>query len=687
MNHARFLKVIVLILFGFATLIRPNVARTYQATDRVIYDDALATGWDNWSWDSTIDFAATDATHSGSAALAITINAAWAGLYLHSQTGLQYQTLRFWIRGNGQTLVVFLANQSGAFVEGARITPPLNTWTQVDVPLTALNGAALWGFSLADGTGNPQPRFLVDDIQLMGGQAPVALALTINANANQHPISPYIYGLNFADPILAADIRLPVNRWGGNATTRYNWQNDTSNRGSDWYFENIPEENANPAALPNGSSADRFIARNVALGTDTLLTIPMIGWTPNSRAGITCGFSVSEYGPQQSTDPYRPDCGNGVHPNGTLMTGNDPTDTSTAIGPTFVQAWMQHLMGQFGTAARDGVRFYNLDNEPALWNSTHRDVHPQPLSYDQLRDLTYQYAAAIKATDPNALTVGPAEWGWSGYFYSALDMASGPQWWLNPPDRNAHGGLPISAWYLQQMQLYEQQHGIRILDYFDLHYYPQSNGVALSPAGDANTQALRLRSTRSLWDPTYVDESWINEPVMLIPRMQAWIDQYYPGTQIAISEYNFGGLESINGALTQADVLGIFGREGVDLATMWDPPTADQPAAYAFRIYCNYDGSGNVFGDTSVQATSTDQERLSIYAALRSDGVLTVVIINKTNGALSSPLTINGFAGTTAEVYRYSAANLGQIVRENNMVLSNAAIEFPASSITLLVIR
>lgn len=687
MNHARFLKVIFLILFSFATLIRPNVARTYQATDRVIYDDALATGWDNWSWDSTIDFAATDATHSGSAALAITINAAWAGLYLHSQTGLQFETLRFWIRGNGQAVVVFLANQSGAFVEASQITPPLNTWTQVDVPLTALNGAALWGFSLTDGTGSPQARFLVDDIQLMGGQAPVALALTINATANQHPISPYIYGLNYADPVLAADIRLPVNRWGGNATTRYNWQNDTSNRGSDWYFENIPEENANPAALPNGSSADRFIARNVANGTDTLLTIPMIGWTPNSRAGITCGFSVSEYGPQQSTDPYRPDCGNGVHPNGTLMTGNDPTDTSTAIGPTFVQAWIQHLMGLFGTAAQGGVRFYNLDNEPALWNSTHRDVHPQPLSYDQLRDLTYQYAAAIKATDPNALTVGPAEWGWSGYFYSALDMAAGGAWWNNPLDRNAHGGMPISAWYLQQMQLYEQQHGVRILDYFDLHYYPQSNGVALSPAGDANTQALRLRSTRSLWDPTYVDESWINEPVMLIPRMQAWIDQYYPGTQIAISEYNFGGLESINGALTQADVLGIFGREGVDLATMWDPPTADQPAAYAFRIYCNYDGSGSVFGDTSVQATSTDQERLSIYAALRSDGALTVVIINKTNGALSSPLTINGFAGTTAEVYRYSAANLNQIMRENNMTLSAAPIEFAGNSITLLVIR
>ena len=50
-------------------------------------------------------------------------------------------------------------------------------------------------------------------------------------------------------------------------------------------------------------------------------------------------------------------------------------------------------------------------------------------------------------------------------------------------------------WYLQQMQAYEQQNGVRVLDYLDLHYYPQANGVSLSTAGNATTQALRLRST------------------------------------------------------------------------------------------------------------------------------------------------------------------------------------------------
>jgi hypothetical protein len=347
-------------------------------------------------------------------------------------------------------------------------------------------------------------------------------------------------------------------------------------------------------------------------------------------------------------------------------------------------------MGQFGAAGRGGVRFYNLDNEPALWNYTHREVHPQPLSYDELRDRTYQYAAAIKAVDPNALTLGPVEWGWTGYFYSALDQAPGGAWWNNPQDRNAHGGLPLVVWYLDQMKLYEQQNGLRILDYLDLHYYPQAQGVALSSAGGASTQALRLRTTRSLWDATYKDESWINETVMLIPRMRDWVNQHYPGTKLAITEYNFGALDHINGALTQADVLGIFGREGLDLATIWDPPGPSEAGAYAFRMYRNYNGQGGQFGETSVQATSTDQSQLAVYAATRSDGALTVMVINKSGAALNSPLTISNFsADGTAEVYRYSAINLGQITRDSDAVLAGGAItaSFPPNSITLLVIR
>ena len=518
--------------------------------------------------------------------------------------------------------------------------------------------------------------------------------LWIDASQVQGDISPHIYGINFADETLADDLQLPVNRWGGNATTRFNWQNDTSNRASDWFFENIPNTNAAPGDLPDGSAADLFVEQNLRTGTASLLTIPMIGWTPASRA-VTCGFSVAKYGPQMATDPWQPDCGNGVLPDGlTVITGNDPLDTSISITETFVQNWVSHLTGKYGFSTGSGVTFYNLDNEPMLWNETHRDVHPGPAGYDEIRDLTLQYGAAIKAVDPGARLLGPTVWGWTAYFYSALDWDAGGSWWSNPVDRNAHGGEPFLPWYLQQLAAYETAEGMRLLDYLDAHYYPQAPGVALSSAGDPVTQALRLRSTRSLWDPTYVDESWIggsgDPPVQLIPRLQGWIEDHYPGTKLAITEYNWGALDHINGALAQADVLGIFGREGVDLATLWAPPAYDEPGAFAFRVYRNYDGQGNKFGELSLSANSADQDQLAIYAAERiQDRALTVVVINKTSAALTSAVNLSGFMPAPgAEVYRYSAGNLGDIELLAPQAVGPGGFTavFPAESITLFII-
>ena len=351
-----------------------------------------------------------------------------------------------------------------------------------------------------------------------------------------------------------------MRRWGGNATSRYHWKLDAYSAGADWYFENLTDANPNPATLPDGSAADRFVEQDRRTATRTLLSAPMLGWVAKRRLTshpFDCGFKVSKYGAQQSTDPWDADCGNGVTPGGARIVGNDPTDTSVASDPAFVAEWVQHLVGKYGTAAGGGVAYYALDNEPALWNSTHRDVHPQPAGFAEIRDRGVAYAAAIKAVDPSARTLGPVEWGWCAYFYSAADPGG-----CSPgSDYQAHGNVPFVAWYLAQMRAYEQQHGVRLLDYLDLHYYPAAPGVALAPAGSATTQALRLRSTRSLWDPAYIDESWISDlnpggtAVALIPRMKAWVAANYPGTRLAITEYNWGAPESVNGALAQADVV------------------------------------------------------------------------------------------------------------------------------------
>jgi len=276
-------------------------------------------------------------------------------------------------------------------------------------------------------------------------------------------------------------------------------------------------------------------------------------------------------------------------------------------------------------------------------------------------------------------------WGWCAYFYSAADGCGN-----KGSDYTGHGNLFFLDWYLQQMKAYEQQHGVRILDYLDLHIYPQGDGVYSTDAGNAATQALRLRSTRALWDPTYQDESWIPDKVMLIPRMKAWVNNNYPGTKLAISEYNWGAFTSINGALAEADVLGIFGREGLDMAALWVAPNPTDPVAYVFRLYRNYDSQGSAFGDTSLQAASADQDKLAIYAAQRSnDMALTLIVINKTDTNLTSGVSLANFKpADSASVYLYNAANLNAIVKQADQAISGNDFEatFPASSITLFVI-
>ncbi len=672
---------------------------TGSSQDLIVYDESLASGWQNWSWGTNVNLSSTSASHSGSNSISAEHTGAWGALYLRSQSTLavtDYDELTFWIHGGAtgsQDIQVFLVDGSGTASPSNYVVPALTagTWRQESVSTSTFGSfTGLHGILFQDRSGSAQSVYYVDDIVLTDAPSspPESFTLSVDITQDNLAIDPNVYGMNFADEALAVELDLPVNRWRGNSTTRYHWEISASHKGSDWYFVTNGDTVADVSALPDGSASDVFVQANFDRGTDSIVTLPLIEWTPIDRTK-RWSFSVAKYGAQDEVEPFEADAGNGVS-GGVNIVGNDPTDTCKAIDVTFVTDWLTHLHGNFGTAGTGGVRFYAMDNEPMLWKSTHRDVHPVGTSYDEIRDRTYTYAAAVKATDPNALILGPISWGWISYFYSGLDTDDGGSWWNTRSDRMAHGDTPFIEWYLQQMADYETTNGTRILDYLTVHFYPQ-NGEGLTTAGDSTLQATRLRSTRSLWDPTYVDESWINDTVRLIPRMKEWVANNYPGTKLAITEYNWGGHEHINGALAQADILGIFGREGVDLATIWGPPTVSQPAAYSFRMYRNYDGSGSKFGDVSVRTVTSDHTKLSAYAATRSgDDMLTVLVVNKTYGIADTDITIpNVDPAATVEVFEYSTGNLSAIVQQPNETLSSGTLNynFPAQSITMLVLK
>jgi Glycoside hydrolase family 44 len=513
-----------------------------------------------------------------------------------------------------------------------------------------------------------------------------AVVVNVDAAGNRHPINPNVYGVAHATSAQLSDLNTPLDRNGGNNTTRYNWQLNADNRANDWFYESI----ADPSAVA-GERGDTFFSNARAANAQAMLTIPMIGWIAKAGPGRSklASFSIAKYGAQTGNDwQWFPDAGNGVGSNGQFISGNDPNDASVPSDSALQQAWVQHLVSRWGTNATGGLRYYILDNEPSIWHGTHRDVHPTGATMDEVKNRIVDYVSKIKAIDPSALVVGPEEWGWSGYFFSGFDQQYGAaHGWSALPDRTAHAGADYLPWLLDQLRQSGAAAGTRLLDVFTVHYYPQ--GGEFSTDVSTAMQLRRNRSTRSLWDPAYVDETWINDRVQLVPRLKTWTRTYYPGTATGITEYNWGAEDHINGATAQADILGIFGREGLDMAARWATPAASTPTYKAMKMYRNYDGAKSTFGETSVAAAAPDPDTLSAFAAQRAaDGALTVMLINKAlSGATAATINLSNFsAGVAAQLWQLTPANSITRLADVAVGRSSFSLTLPPQSVTLLVI-
>jgi hypothetical protein len=399
-------------------------------------------------------------------------------------------------------------------------------------------------------------------VVLVGPTAGAGPTLKVDAGAQVHAISPDIYGMNFdtgASTIAAAKaISLPVDRWGGDATSLYNYKLDVANAGSDWYFQN----GVSGSGLQDTSALNTQVEGDESVGAKSLVTVPVEGWVASN--GTACSFPASTFPNQVQFDPYNAGCGDGETPNAadpsnpTNITGNDPTIVAMPIDTAWTAGWVNYLVGKFGNAASGGVSIYELDNEPDWWDGVHRDVHPKPFTYDEVTNSGLATALAVKTADPTAEVSGPVMVFWWDLFYSKKDVEAGwtagggpcYQPWSNPLDREAHGGTPMIEYYLQQFAAYEATNHLRLLDYLDLHDYLagtyNGNTVALTTAGDTAEQEVRLDSTRALWDPTYTDPNYAQpnyvtdanytpgctlplQAQQFIPMAQAWVAKDYPG--------------------------------------------------------------------------------------------------------------------------------------------------------------
>ncbi|WP_248928489.1 glycoside hydrolase family 44 protein [Paenibacillus hamazuiensis] len=706
------------VVYGQLTAKQPGIAKitatyegqstaTYAQVTTVspvtVYDDKLSDGYGDWGW-GTQKLNNTAPVHSGTHSVSFAAKG-YEGTWFHNDAKYEtkeYYGAEIWVHGGttgGQKLRFVL--QDGRSVVGSvpieTSIPggiPANAWAKatlkfadMDITSPTFDGIVVqaWGEQ-------NQGTIYFDDVVLLKNDNVVTLpepevkhvSVSIDTTADRRPVSKDIFGVNFEENPSddASQMKFPLKRWGGNQMSRYNWELDVTNRAADWYFLNYTNDTPDPSQLPNGSLSDRFIAQSMADQTKVLLQIPTIGWTPKSR-DVTWGFSISKYGRQSGNEcdwheqNCHADAGNGLMPDGrTYKTGNKPEDTSKPYGPDFMARWIDHLKGRFGNY----VRYYALDNEPALWGHTHRDVHPEMTTYDEIWNYTVQYGSMIKQKDPEAKVFGPVSWGWCEYFYSAKDGCSAGS------DAAAHGNKPFLDWYLSKVREYEQANHTRLVDVLDIHYYPAENGITFTSDESAVTSKRRLQALKSLFDPNYVDpSSWIQEPVRLLPRMQEIIDKNAPGTKLAITEYNFGDGGGISSGLAQAEALALFAREGVELATRWGGLPANTPLEDAFKLYLNYDGSGGAVEGDSVKATSSNFDAVGAYTIVSPAGKKFILLFNKDTVPRTTDVEINSDLSASAKVYRFDARQRLQFVQNVTSSQNSLSINLPARSATLLV--
>jgi len=176
-----------------------------------------------------------------------------------------------------------------------------------------------------------------------------------------------------------------------------------------------------------------------------------------------------------------------------------------------------------------------------------------------------------------------------------------------------------------------------------------------------------VQSPRNLWDPTFTDYTnsspWIYQrlghtAINILGRLQSKINAEFPGMKLAITEYQNGGYNHIAGTIAQADNLGVFGAQGVFAANFWAPTGTYSYTMAGFRAFRDFDGVGANFGDTSLQATSSNVQNVMVYASSDSStpGRYVFVAINRSTSSQVTAIDGLGLSGT-AKLYQITAAS------------------------------
>ena len=591
--------------------------------------------------------------------------------------------------GNQQISLTWTASSGATSYHVKRATASGGPYTQVAAPAS--------GSYINTGLTNGTPYFYVVSALNATGEsansspataAPSAASpdVTITVDPSQtHAISPWIYGLNFYSGVSGAPPHLTLDRAGGNRWTAYNWETNASNAGSDYLYEN--DDFLTSSTTP-AEAVRSFVAGDQSLGLASVMTVQLQGLVSGDESG-----PVSVANPPDLTR-FKQVVDKKSTINPAAFTETPSTSDSNVYMDEFLWTMDQKIPGIFGASATLPT-FVSLDNEPELWNSTHLEVQgSSAISSDNYIAKTITLTKALKDQFPDVMIFGPVHYGFEGIYSWQGELSATPDGTNWFPDK-----------YLPAIKTASDTYGKALVDVYDFHWYSEATdgstrvtNLTGSTLTDAQVQAV-VQSPRSLWDPTYSENSWITndvlgEPIRLLPRLQAKINAEFPGTRVSITEYENGGDNHIAGTIAQADNLGVFGAQGLFAATLW--PLGNCPYILAgFRAFRAFDGGTASFGDTSLKATSSNVQNVAVYASSDSTNPGRFVFVAINRSTTQQVTAINGVPlSGTATVYQMTASSAqGQNpihplqVQQTPISGSSLTITLPALSVSTIDVQ
>jgi len=577
----------------------PAVA--HAQADQSVYTDALVNGWQDWSW-ATVNFSNPQPVQSGTDSISVGAGP-YQALYLHHDPfdSSLYTNLVFWIDGGstGGQLLQVQATLNGTAPTIVTL-PPLaaDTWQQITIPLSSLgvqNQPNLDGFWIQDRSGTTQPTFFVDTISFTAQPAPSVVNVTVNAADVLRVVDARHFGVNTAvwDSILDTS-----------ATTNL-----------------LTEMGAEALRFPGGSLSDDY------------------HWATNTTDSNTWQWATSfDMFAQVATTV-------GAQ---AFVTANYGSGT-----PAEAASWVQE-----SNVTNDyGFKYWEIGNECyGSWETDNNTVPHDPCTYAQRFQ---QYYTQMKAVDPTIKVGAVAVPGEDSYANNTNHPV------VNPRTGQTHNGwTPVMLATMRSLGVTP--------DFLIYHRYAQS-------PGDESDQGLLL--SNSTWSTDASDlRQQLNDylgaavaPSVELDNTENNSVSFNPGKQTT---------SLVNGLFLADSICAVMNTE-FNSVIWWDlrngQETGNNNSAtlYGWRQYGDYGvvdsadpaGPADAYptfyverllqhfarGGDQLVSSASDYPLLSVCAAQRTNGELTLLVVNKSaSNVLNANITISGATlGSTGTLYSY----------------------------------